>query len=137
MSLRMPVVIAVAGMMSLAGIGCKKSSSSSSGGPAPTSYVGTWTLGNTITSSTGSCSVAGGGSVTVAANGSFTFSTGATTISGTLNTTSGSVSATITDAQCGNGSLSGSCSSFRTCAGTYTQTGGSNGSQSGNWTFSR
>ena len=129
----------VATMLALSLVSCKKSSSSSSGAAAaPTSYAGAWTLTATVTAHVGTCGSGGSIPFTAAADGSYNITSGITTMTGGINTTSGAFTATISDTQCGNGSMSGTCSSFSACSGTFSQSGGSGGNaETGNIAFTR
>ena len=143
---RIGALLVVTGMIALPLSSCKKSSSSSSGAAAaPTSYAGTWTAAATSTANTGTCTSGASQStqMTVTSGGAASFNTGVTSGTGTVNMTSGVWSVTLTDAQCGNGTASGTCSSFTSCTGTFqqgtyaSQAAGSSGSEQGTIAITR
>lgn len=145
-SSRYAVLAVCVGVLSLTLIGAcsKKSSSSSGGAAAATSYPGTWSLYNTPHAGSGTCNTAlnieaNHGTFVVDSAGAYsiTLPNGGPVITGTILSFSGVVSGTITDPACGNGSMTGSCSSYSACSGTFAQTGGASGSMSGGWRFAR
>lgn len=96
-------------------------------------YAGNWTLFHTPASGTCDSAAIGtessGSAITVSSDG--IWSSTQAGLAGSIGS-SGSVSFTITDSNCGNGSASGTCSSTTACNGNYSQVG-----SAGTWRMTR
>lgn len=108
-------------------------------GYSNSSYAGNWTAAHSITSYTGSCGPVGPqppDQIFVdPVTGSITWDI----LVATMNLSNGTFSGTITNPSgCGSGTLSGSCSSYSYCTGTYNQsTPGAFGTEAGTLTWTR
>ena len=99
------------------------------GAAAPSPYAGDWTFFYTPKAAAGACGSGAGyvgveksaGPFHVARTGRFLFISHEVSIAGSVDPSSGGISGILTDGTCGEGPISGRCSSPSRCSGEYSQ----------------
>ena len=130
---------ALALALALAGCAKKRSGSSSGGSLNFAAYAGTWTMTCTPTAATGTCGPLRvprpSHPVTIDSEGRWASQDGASV--GAFGSDGVMRFAITNPLGCGNGSGSGTCDSLSHCHGTFSQSGGAEGSETDSWVIDR